>query len=341
MIDSVTQLDLPGSIDPEQHAGGVLPCFVVGPENRLLAAALAPLIEATCLTDQASWFSPLTLVGDSGSGKSHLAGALARRWEKLLGPEEVQCLTAVDFGRLAQGATSDDHAGNYRASLWQRQLVILEDLQNLRPHPGIQHEFRLLCDALAERGGVFIVTSESEPAYLRTIDTNISDRLATGLAVRISAPAQETRQTLLALAAERRNIEATPGQIAELAARASGSAGRVLADVARWQAGLQPDRNKNTLTLKEIICVAARYLGVTQAAVSGPSRRRSLVEARQQIVRLARTLTDKSYAEIGRNLGKRDHTTMMHADRQMLQRLEEDPAARSAHDALQRILRSA
>mgnify|MGYP007059489892 FL=1 len=53
MIDSVTQLDLPGGIDPQQQAGNALPCFIVGPENRLLAVALAPLVEAPSLTDQA------------------------------------------------------------------------------------------------------------------------------------------------------------------------------------------------------------------------------------------------------------------------------------------------
>lgn len=341
MIDGVTQLEFTAGIDFDRPAASPLPGFVVGPENRLLAAVLAPLVEEVELTDQTRRFSPLTLVGDTGSGKSHLAGALARRWEALLGAEEVDSTTAVDFGRRVHAAISDGTLADRRKKWWSRQLVIVEDLQNLRPEASIQQEFRLLGDALTDRGGILIATAETEPAMLRTIDASVCDRLAAGLTVRIAAPGHDTRQALLALAAERRDMAASAEQIAELAARASGPAGRVLAGIAQWEAGLPAEAAASNLSLKEIICVTARYFGVTQAAVTGPLRRRSLVEARQQIVRLARTLTEASYAEIGRKLGGRDHTTIMHADRQIERQLETDPAARSAHEALRRILLAA
>lgn len=340
MIDGVTQLDFTAGIDLDQRSCSTS-SFVVGPENRLLAAVLAPLVEDLELTEETRRFSPLTLVGDSGSGKSHLAGALARRWRALLAGEEVACLTAVDFGRQVHAAISDDKLADCRSTLWSRKLVIVEDLQNLRPQASIQQEFRLLCDALAERGSLLIATAETEPTLLRTIDASVCDRLAAGLTVRIAAPTRDTRQALLALAAERRDVAASAAQIAELATHASGPAGRVLAGMAQWEAGIPRGGVASNLSLKEIICVTARYFGVTQAAVTGPIRRRSLVEARQQIVRLARTLTKTSYAEIGRKLGGRDHTTIMHADRQMQRQLEADPAARSAHEALRRILLAA
>ncbi|MCC6492003.1 MAG: hypothetical protein IT424_03170, partial [Pirellulales bacterium] len=92
-------------------------------------------------------------------------------------------------------------------------------------------------------------------------------------------------------------------------------------------------------TLKQIIALTARYFGVTQAALAGPSRRSSLVQARNIVVHLARRLTDLSYADIGRGLGGRDHTTVMHADRRVADLLDRDPTTQQAVEELDRLLR--
>jgi chromosomal replication initiator protein len=91
--------------------------------------------------------------------------------------------------------------------------------------------------------------------------------------------------------------------------------------------------------LKQIIAVTARYFTITQAALTGPSRRTSLVLARNVVVHLARHLTGLSYAEIGRALGGRDHTTIMHADRRLADQLLHDPAVQQSVDELDRLVR--
>jgi chromosomal replication initiator protein len=91
--------------------------------------------------------------------------------------------------------------------------------------------------------------------------------------------------------------------------------------------------------LKHIIAVTARYFAVTQTALTGPSRRTSLVEARNIVVHLARRRTDLSYAEIGRSLGGRDHTTIMHAERRVIEQSGRNPAIQQALDELDRLVR--
>jgi chromosomal replication initiator protein len=84
--------------------------------------------------------------------------------------------------------------------------------------------------------------------------------------------------------------------------------------------------------------VVARYFSLTQAALRSPTRRKSLVHARSIVIHLARKLTDLSYAQIGQGLGRRDHSTIMHAHRNIQKLLTNDHATQQAIDQLQRIL---
>lgn len=96
--------------------------------------------------------------------------------------------------------------------------------------------------------------------------------------------------------------------------------------------------DSNQPTLKQLLALTARYFNLTQAALTGPIRRTSLVEARNAFVHLARRHTPASFAEIGRALGNRDHTTIMHADRRLAERLAGDPALQQTIDELDRLV---
>jgi chromosomal replication initiator protein len=87
--------------------------------------------------------------------------------------------------------------------------------------------------------------------------------------------------------------------------------------------------------------VAARYYSLTQAALLSSARRKSLVHARRIIVYLARLLTDLSYAQIGQGLGRRDHSTIMHAQRSIQDLVATDAATQRDLEELRRILTSA
>ena len=95
---------------------------------------------------------------------------------------------------------------------------------------------------------------------------------------------------------------------------------------------------REPVKLKQIIAVAARYYSLTQAALLSPARRKSLVHARAIIVYLARLLTDLSYAQIGQGLGRRDHSTIMHAQRSIQDLVATDAATQRDLEELRRIL---
>lgn len=345
MIDGVLQLDLPRS-DASQAASVAAP-YLVGPENRLLLPAIESLLADGGFAGDPSdevvrLFNPLVLVGGAGSGKSHLAQGLVRRLRRTLPEDCIGYFTATDFGRDLQTAHADDQLASWRRAIRALRLLVIEDLDRLRSPATIQNELRYTLDAIIEADGAVVFTSQCEPAAIGQLDAALRDRLAAGLTVRIQRPGLDARQAIVRAAAERRGVPLPDDQIQRLARREVGSTAELLGRLARYEAcgdDDQPQRGgDDAALLKQIIAVTARYFAVTQAALVGPSRRSSLVAARNAAVGLARRLTSLSYADIGRALGGRDHTTIMHAERRLAESLPHDPTMQQALDELDRLL---
>jgi chromosomal replication initiator protein len=367
LFDGVLQLDLPGGDVLGRIASSPSP-FVVGPENRLLVPPLQRLLQSDDLAEAARLFNPLVLVGPSGSGKSELAMAIVRHWRAVLQHSEkaasIEYFTAADFGRGCQTAAAEERLAEWRTSVRSLRLLVIEDLQRLRQRDTIQRELRNAIDAILEAGGMIVATTDREPVALSQLDHSLRDRLAAGLIVRIQRPGPAAREAILKAAARSRGIEACDDQFHRLAHREAASANELLGMVRQLSpsgafslaesAGLCAETETTAadgrkpadvktiqrpgIALRQIIAVTARYFSITQAALSGPSRRTTLVLARNIVVHFARCLTDLSYAEIGRALGGRDHTTAMHADRRLAEQIGSDARIQQIVEELERLL---
>lgn len=84
----------------------------------------------------------------------------------------------------------------------------------------------------------------------------------------------------------------------------------------------------------DIIDICARYYGTTRAAVLSESRERHVVKARQAAMYISRRLTRRSLPEIGRRMGNRDHTTVLHSDKKITALVERDPFTRQSMERL-------
>jgi chromosomal replication initiator protein len=348
VIDGVLELELPQN-SPDHAWSGPAPPFVVGPDNALLVAPLERLLARHDLAEAARLFNPLVLVGPTGSGKSHLARGVVRHWRSLLDESAVEYLTAADFGREYQAAYQDERLRDWQAHIRSLQLLVVEDVHRLRRNDAIQQELRHTIDAILEADGIVIVTAQCEPATLTQLDLSLRDRLAAGLLLRLQSPGPAAREAILLQAASARGLVLDEEQLTQLSRRDAGSTNELIGRLSHSSGSLpsagrergesRADANDDHATLKHIIAVTARYFTVTQAALVGPSRRTSLVHARNIVVHLARRLTSLSYAEIGRALGNRDHTTIMHADRRLTAQLAHDPSIQQNLDELDRLVR--
>jgi chromosomal replication initiator protein len=340
MHDGVLQLDLPRA-DAPWSPSAALPAFVAGSENALVLAPIQRLLDGHDLAEAARLFNPLLLVGPSGSGKSQLAHAIVRSWRGRLDASEVAYFTAADFGRELQSARADDRLPQWRSEIGRVRLLVVEGLERLRRGASAYQELRQACDATIDGGGLVVFTADREPALLTQFDRGLRDRLAAGLTVRLAAPGLAARRAILRLAAQDRGVTLSDGQLNDLARAETADAAQLLSRLDPDHQDddlLDADVRRSEVALKQILAVAARYFAVTQAALVSHSRRQSLVIARNAVVYLARRLTTLSYAQIGRGLGNRDHTTIMHAQQRLAAALPGDPTLQQTIDELERIL---
>jgi len=326
--------------------------FVAGPENQLVVPALEQLLAGDDLEAAAAIFNPLVLLGSTGTGKSHLARGITRRWRSLLGEAGlaetgVEYLTAIDFARELRASREEGRLAEFRQRLAKLRLLVIEDLQRLPPRAFVQRELRDTLDVLIEAGAVVVVTTQQPPAAMAKLEAGLRDRLSGGLTVRLQPPGVEARLELLQQAAAARGSRLDAPTLEQLAQKVEGTVPQLLRAIAEHElaskestlkAGVPIDSARPPLKLKQIIAVVARYYSLTQAALCSAARRKSLVQSRGVAIYLARTLTDLSYAQIGQGLGRRDHSTVMHSRRTFEKLLANDAATQQDIEELQRIL---
>jgi chromosomal replication initiator protein len=336
-----------------------LPAFVAGPENRLVASAIGELIETASpevATSIAERFRPslLVLFGASGTGKSHLAHGVVRHWQSQLGDDSARYTTAADFRHLLNDAIKRQAEREFRAEYRGRQLLAIDDLQHLPAGDYAWQELRYTLDDYEERGATVIVTANEPIATLANVPADIRSRLACGLALQLAPPNEPARVRIIQQAATALHRPISLKAAAILAEGIDGTAnslfqavfellapatGRPQSDTARAE-HLLAARADRQPGLREIIAVVARHQNIPQSQLKSSSRRQSIVFARALIIYLARELADISYEEIGRALGGRDHTTIIHSYQKIADQRTRDLPLQQTLDDLRRILLS-
>lgn len=340
MVDRVTILELPNcDWDANELSATPTSAFIAGTENRLAVVVLERLLHGDQLSDDVSWCNPLMLTGPSGSGKTHLARGIARHWTRLVGEELVGYLTAIDFARQLHAARNDGNLPLFREQIAGLRVLVIEDLQQLPQRVFVERELRDTIDILGETGCVVVVTARQ----ISPLDAGLRDRLLGGMSVRLSPPGIAARREILHRASESRGMTLDEENLQQLAHRVEGLAPQLFRALAELdlQSTTGQDvtaASREPVKLKQIIAVVARYYSLTQAALLSSARRKSLVHARGIIAYLARLLTDLSYAQIGQALGRRDHSTIIHAQRRIQDLAATDAATQRDLEELRRIL---
>jgi chromosomal replication initiator protein len=304
--------------------------------------------------EAASPYNPLVLHGRSGTGKSHVARGLASVWKTHHRRDRVVCTTAVEFAHELADAIDSQAVEDFRVKYRTANLLIFEDLGHLAtPKSGklnAQEELIHTLDALLADDRSVVVTASAAPAELPGLLPALQSRLTAGLTIAMMPPGVAARRQILQHFASLKNVT-LPEPVADVLAEGLGGTvpeivhslmqltapaeldGEVL-DVADAKRYIAKGSGKQQPTMHEIGLATARHFRLRLADLRSPVRRRALVAARGVAIYLARTIAGKSFEEIGRYLGGRDHSTIMHSCRQTQQRCENDPAI---HEAITRL----
>ena len=369
MVDHITEIPLAGRMftRPVDGANGLaagvsLPAFVAGPENRLIAATLCRLLKQAQLEPaatphvlrQALIPTVLAVFGPSGTGKTHLARGLVRHWQTVQGNDTADYLTAQDFRRQFTDAMETREVVDFRRRMRSHELLVIDDLHHLPADRYLLQELRYTLDAFEESGGTILVTSTRPVATLPNMPPDLRARFASGLMLQLAPPGTAARLRIVRLITTALDRPLSEEAVSRLAAGLRGTASQLAGALFELCAELPPGgavsaEHANRLlaaraarrpSLHEIVAVVAKYHKLPQKQLKSKSRRQSAVLARATAVFLARELTAESYEQIGRILGGRDHTTIMHNYQKMHRELEQDAAMQEAVEDLRRILLS-
>jgi chromosomal replication initiator protein len=362
VVDHITEILLPGrtiaahSSDTAGHARNVtLPCFVAGPENLLVATAVKALMADDGHRAQNHFSRTPTVValyGPSGCGKTHLARGLVRYWQEQRGFESAEYLPAVDFRRELYTAIDRENVVEFRERIRGRLLVAIDDVHRLPKDGYLVEELRYMLDEFELAGGSVVVTSNQPAGALANMPPDLRSRLASGLVLQLAPPGTAARERLvrdIAAALGRpmsdEVVERLAGGLADSATELFGAVFELFADSGDKAAPDIKQANRvlashaaHRPTLREITAVVARHYRQSQATLKSASRRQSAVLPRAVIVYLARELAAASYEQIGRALGGRDHTTIMHNYKKIDRLRQHDVAIQETIAELRRIL---
>ncbi len=327
--------------------------FVVGPENRLAQATCRAVSDAL-----GADYNPVYLHGGVGLGKTHLLHAVCHHVLEESPGTRVCYVTCESFVNHLLEAMEKAAVNRFRDRYRRLDLLAIDDIQFLGTHEESQEEFFHTFNALHEARKQIIISADRPPAMIHNLQERLISRFNWGLVARLDPPCLETRRVMLRQKARARRLELPEDAITLVAARTESNA-RVLEGVLTKLQGLAASRSQpidlamaeEVLSMPEAIAASARirlddilrdvmgHFGVKRADLTGPSRSRSIALPRQICMFLARRFTSHSLEDIGRFFGRRDHTTVLHASRQIAARRQVDSAIAAALDQLESGLR--
>ena len=319
------------SADPVPGTRLTFEQFVTGTSNRFSHAAALAVAEAP-----AGPYNPLLIHGDSGLGKTHLLRAIAHYVNSHYPAYKVRYVTSEtflnEFVQAIRNSTQPDFKLLYRSN----DVLLVDDIQFMEGKDGLQEEFFHTFNDLLQNGAQIVLSSDRSPDAIPTLEDRLRSRFKSGLITDIQPPDLVTRLAILEKKAESASIE-IPSEVLSFIAENVTDSIRELegalikvtayANITGQQCSYElakhvlADLIDNTLkapvTVASILDTTAALFHFTAEQITGGSRRRPLVDARQIAMYVTRNMTDLSYPEIGRAFGNRDHTTVIHAVRKI------------------------
>jgi chromosomal replication initiator protein len=315
----------------------VFESFVIGSSNRFPHAAAVAVAEAP-----GKAYNPLLVYGDSGLGKTHLLHAIGHYVRSLYNGARVRYVSSEEFTNEFINAIRDDRQDRFKRRYRDVDVLLIDDIQFLEGKTQTQEEFFHTFNTLHNANKQIVLTSDRAPKRLEALEDRLRNRFEWGLITDVQPPDLETRIAILRKKAAMDRLSAPADVLEFIASKIQTNIRELEGALIRVTAFANLNRQEVDMTLAEIvlkdlipeggepeitaaliIAQTAAYFGLSIDELTGPSRGRHLVMARQIAMYLCRELTDLSLPKIGAQFGNRDHTTVMYADRKINQLLAE------------------
>ena len=316
----------------------------------------------------AAWKDPhfhtVLIHGPNGFGKTHLLNAIAWEAQAARPDLKVVYMPAERFLSAFVKAVMDRATQAFKEELRAADLLLIDDVHFIGGKPSSQEELLHTLTHLIEGGKRVVLSSDRAPSALGEVDNRLRSHLSCGLVCGIEAYDRgmriaiidrklqilaerqglraEIKPDVLALVADRfaaGDVRELEGALNTLVFRAGADLGRMTVEDA--DAAIRPHLKgaERRITVDEIQKVVSEHYGMKQTDLVSDRRARVIARPRQVAMWLAKTMTTRSYPDIGRRFGGRDHTTVLHACRKVEELKLSDPQIAADVEALTRKLR--
>ena len=347
--ESAALEDLGARLDPRF----TFETFVVGKPNEFAVAAAERIASSTKPP-----FNPLFLYGGVGLGKTHLMHAIAHRVKHLDVNRRVVYLSAEKFMYQFVRALRSKDTMTFKELFRSVDLLMVDDVQFISGKDSTQEEFFHTFNTLVDRGRQIVISADRSPSDLSGLEERIRSRLGWGLVADIHPTTYELRLGILQAKAEQLRVEIPPRVVEFLASRITsnvreleGAMNRIVHQASITQKTISIDvaqevlkdllrANDRRVTIEEIQKAVVEHYSIRMADMTSARRSRAVARPRQMAMYLAKQLTPRSLPEIGKKFGGRDHTTVMHAVRQIEKLTAEDTVLADDLEVLRRKLQA-
>ncbi len=325
--------------------------FVEGKSNQLARAASIQVAE-----NPGSAYNPLFIYGGVGLGKTHLMQAVGNMIVQRRPGAQVVYLHSERFVADMVKALQHNAINEFKRYYRSVDALLIDDIQFFAGKERSQEEFFHTFNALLEGRSQIIMTCDRYPKEIKGLEERLKSRFGWGLTVAIEPPELETRVAILVNKAAQENIE-LPSEVAFFVAKRihsnvrelEGALKRIIAS--HRFSGRSIDLKSTKEALRDLLALqdklvsieniqktVAEYYKIRVADLLSARRTRSITRPRQIAMALAKELTSHSLPEIGEAFGGRDHTTVLHACRKVVELKEADMRISEDYNNLWRIL---
>lgn len=328
----------PQQIDPQLNPHLSFANYIEGASNKLPRSVGLSIAEHPNTTQ----FNPMFIYGPSGCGKTHLVNAIGLRTKQLYPQKRVLYISARLFQVQYTNAVLQNSTNDFIRFYQTIDMLIVDDIQEWISAPKTQDTFFHIFDHLFRNGKRIILASDRPPVDLKGMPERLLTRFSCGLIAELEKPNTQLCVDILENKIRKDGLH-IPSDVIEFISQTANGSVRDLQGVVNSLMAYSIVYNSNIdmrlaervikravkiddkpLTVDEIIETVCNHFNVSPSAVGGKSRKRDFVVARQVSMYLAQKYTKMPASRIGKLVGNRDHSTVIHSCTQVENRLKVD-----------------
>jgi chromosomal replication initiator protein len=328
--------------------------FVVGAGNQFVHAAARKVAERPGKT-----YNPLFVYGGVGLGKTHILNAVGNQLLADRADMKIVYLSSEQFTNEVINSIRYDKMAEFRNRYRTVDCLLVDDIQFIAGKERTQEEFFHTFNTLYEANKQIVLSSDRSTKEMLEIEERLRSRFEMGLIADIQPPDLETKIVILRKKAElegiplpndvalflashvRTNIRELEGSLIRLGAFCSLTGQEITLELAKRVLRDTLQEKRHTITADEVQKAVADRFQIKPSDLKSKRRTKNLVQPRQIAMFLCRELTSLSFPEIGRSFGGKDHSTVIHACKQVEKAKEEDFNTKTILESLTQHLKGA